>query len=90
MTGWIIRLLLLFFIIRAVTRLVRGIAEGMRVPQVDQPVAVPLARDPVCGTFVVPSTALTVGTGAETRFFCSEKCRRAYESPRAPRGPRLS
>jgi len=79
MAGWIIRLLLLFFIIRAVSRLLRGIADGMRVPQVQQPDAVPLARDPVCGTFVVPSLALTIGSGAQTRFFCSEKCRRAYE-----------
>lgn len=79
MTGWIIRLLLLYFIVRAVMRLVRGIVEGMSVPRVEQPVAVPLAKDPVCGTFVVPAQALTSGTGAETRFFCSEKCRRAYE-----------
>jgi hypothetical protein len=79
MAGWIIRLLLLFFIIRAVSRLLRGIADGMRVPQVRQPSAVPLARDPVCGTFVVPSLALTIGSGAQTRFFCSEKCLRAYE-----------
>jgi len=84
MTGWIIRLLLLYFIIRAVSRLVRGIAEGMRSPQVESPAAVPLARDPVCGTFVVPSQAVTAGTGAETRFFCSEKCRRAYEMKPAP------
>ena len=79
MAGWIVRLLLLYFIIRAVSRLLRGIAEGMRVPQVQQPSAVPLARDPVCGTFVVPSLALTIGSGAQTRFFCSEKCRRDYE-----------
>ena len=79
MAGWIIRLILLFFIIRAVMRLVRGIAEGMSVPRVEQPVAVPLVRDPICGTFVVADQALTYGTGAGTRFFCSEKCRRAYE-----------
>jgi YHS domain-containing protein len=83
MTGWAIRLILLFFIIRALVRLVRGIAEGMRVPQVDAPSAVALARDPICGMFVVPSQALTSGSGAETRFFCSEKCRRAYEVKRA-------
>jgi len=79
MAGWIIRLLLLFFILRAISRLLRGIAEGMSVPRVEQPSAVPLARDPVCGTFVVPATALTGGTGADIRYFCSEKCRRAYE-----------
>jgi YHS domain-containing protein len=79
MARWIISLVLVFFVVRAISRLLRGIADGMRVPQVDQPVAVPLARDPVCGTFVVPSGAVTYGTGTETRFFCSEKCRRAYE-----------
>lgn len=79
MAGWIIRLILLFFIIRAVMRLVRGIAEGMSVPRVEQPVAVPLVRDPICGTYVVAAQALTYGTGSGLRFFCSEKCRRAYE-----------
>jgi YHS domain-containing protein len=79
MARWIISLILVFFVVRAISRLLRGIADGMRVPQVDQPVAVPLARDPVCGTFVVPSRAVTHGSGTETRFFCSEKCRRAYE-----------
>ena len=79
MAGWIIRLLLLFFILRAISRLWRGIAEGMRPPRVEDPAAVPLARDPICGTFVVPARALTGGTGADMRYFCSEKCRRAYE-----------
>jgi len=39
-----------------------------------------LVRDPVCGTFVVPSRALTSGTGSEMRFFCSERCRQAWMS----------
>lgn len=79
MFGWIIRLLLLYVILRAISRLFHGIAEGMRPSRPEQPAAVPLARDPVCGTFVVPSRAFTAGTGADLRFFCSEKCRRAYE-----------
>ena len=79
MAGWIIRLLLLYFVLRAISRLLRGIAEGMAAPREQGPAAVPLARDPICGTFVVPSRALTGGTGADMRYFCSEKCRRAYE-----------
>ena len=39
-----------------------------------------LVRDPECGTFVAPSTALSYGSGAQMRFFCSEKCRRAYQA----------
>ena len=79
MAVWVIRLLLAFFILRAISRLWHGIEEGMRPPRDKQPAAVPLARDPVCGTFVVPSRALTAGSGSEMRFFCSENCRRAYE-----------
>jgi YHS domain-containing protein len=79
MIGWAIRLLLIIFVVRALTRLWRGVVEGMRLPQPEPPSAVPLARDPVCGTFVVPARALSGGTGADTRFFCSENCRRTYE-----------
>jgi len=82
MLGWAIRVLLLIIVLRALMRLWRGIVEGMNPPP-SQPSAVPLVRDPVCGTFVVPSRALTGGTGADTRFFCSENCRRTYEMKRA-------
>jgi YHS domain-containing protein len=79
MAGWIVRLLLLFFILRAISRLFHGIVQGMRPPRDEQPAAVPLVRDPVCGTFVMRSRALTAGSGAGMQFFCSENCRRAYE-----------
>ena len=79
MSGWILKLVLLILVIRAVMRLVRGIAEGIRgaasIPQ-----AVALVRDPICGTFVSPTTAPSIGRGAEMRFFCSEKCRVAYQA----------
>ncbi len=79
MVRLIIFLLLVFFIARAVWRLVHGIAEGMGAPRNPQsPSAVPLVRDPVCGTYVVPSRALTSGSGDELRFFCSERCRQAW------------
>jgi YHS domain-containing protein len=83
MLGWVIRLLLVFFILRAVSRLFHGIGEGLRGPRVQTPSAVALVRDPVCGTFVMPSHAIVAGSGTAARFFCSEKCRRAYESTRA-------
>ena len=83
MSGWILRLVLLYLVVRAVMRIVRGVIDGMRAPA-EPPAAVGLVRDPICGTFVVPASALVLGTGADTRFFCSEKCRRAYQVKFAP------
>lgn len=40
--------------------------------------SVGLVRDPVCGTFVLPSKAVTSGSGSSTRYFCSERCRQDY------------
>jgi YHS domain-containing protein len=37
-------------------------------------------RDPVCGTFVVQSRALTAARAGETAFFCSEECRRKWQA----------
>jgi YHS domain-containing protein len=77
--GWILRLVLIWLVIRALLRLARGIAAGLR-EAASPPPAVPLVRDPVCGTFVVAANAPSFGTGAQMRFFCSEKCRRMYQS----------
>jgi YHS domain-containing protein len=80
----LLAIVLLSMVLRAVSRLVRGITDGMQAPRsAPPPPAVALARDPVCGTYVVPAKALTAGQGAELRFFCSEKCRRAYQVKRA-------
>jgi YHS domain-containing protein len=79
MVRLIILLLLVYFVARAVWRLVLGIAEGLSAPRDPQsPSAVALARDPVCGTYVVPSRALTSGSGDDLKFFCSERCRQAW------------
>jgi YHS domain-containing protein len=79
MVRFLLFLILIYFVLRAVSRLMRGVRDGMLGPRDTPPPAVPLARDPVCGTYVVPSRALTSGEGADVRFFCSEKCRRAYQ-----------
>jgi uncharacterized protein len=79
MVRLIIFLVLVYFVARAVWRLVHGIAEGMSAPRDSQsPSAVALVRDPVCGTYVVPSRALTAGSGDDIHFFCSERCRQAW------------
>jgi YHS domain-containing protein len=81
--GWILRLVLVWLVIRAILRLAQGIVAGLR-EAASPPPAVPLVRDPVCGTFVVAAHAPSFGTGAQMRFFCSEKCRRAYQTKLAP------
>jgi YHS domain-containing protein len=76
----LVRALLLFLLavllVRALLRLFRGVVEGAGYRRDGGgPPGVSLVRDPVCGMFVVPTKALTSGGGAETRYFCSEKCR---------------
>jgi YHS domain-containing protein len=64
---------------RLLWRLLQGVFEGMGYqPPGGMRQSVGLVRDPVCGTFIVPSKALTSGSGSDTRYFCSEKCRRDY------------
>ena len=71
--------ILAFVLWRVGWRLVTGIFEGMGYqPPGGSRSSVGLVRDPVCGAFVVPSKALTSGSGSDMRYFCSEKCRRDY------------
>ena len=83
MTGWILKLVLVILVVRAVMRLVRGIVDGVRAAA-STPQAVALVRDPICGTFVAPSTALSLGSGTQMRFFCSEECKRTYQAKVTP------
>jgi YHS domain-containing protein len=76
--GWILKLLLIWLVVRGLIRLGRGIADGLR-GGVTTPPAVALVRDPVCGTFVAPAASLSFGTGTQVRYFCSENCRRIYQ-----------
>jgi YHS domain-containing protein len=39
-----------------------------------------MVRDPVCGTFVLPSRASSYRDRAGTHHFCSDTCLRAYQS----------
>jgi YHS domain-containing protein len=77
---WVIRYLLLFLlvmlVVRAIWRLIGGIVDGAArggsgVPRR----GTPMVRDPVCGTFVVQSRALSATAGGMTAWFCSDACR---------------
>jgi YHS domain-containing protein len=85
--------LLLFVVFRTIGRLIRGIGEGARGtttrrghgPGAASPKGELMVRDPVCGTFVVPSRALSYRDKNGPQCFCSDTCRQAYVS-RAERG----
>lgn len=86
MLAVLLRLLFLFVLVllalRAAGRFIGGVREGVsgssrpRTRQSEPPVK--MARDPVCGTFVVPGKALSVTSGGATEWFCSETCRDAF------------
>ena len=94
MVGWLLRILLLFMLIRALMLIVgglfRGLMDAARVPDDDRreksgPGQVArsngtLVQDPVCGTYVLQERALAVTTDGATAFFCSERCRSAYDA----------
>lgn len=84
---WLIRLLLLsllvVLVLRAVWRLIGGIAEGASASAPGVPRrGTQMVRDPVCGTFVVQSRALSATAGGETAWFCSDACRRQWQDAR--------
>ena len=71
-------IILAYVAVRLLWRLLKGVFEGLGHQPGGSPPSVGLVRDPVCGTFVLPSKALTSGSGSNTRYFCSEKCRQDY------------
>jgi YHS domain-containing protein len=86
-----LRFLLLFILViivaRIFWRLVDGVIEGAtgqsrrQVKRGDK-----LERDPVCGTFVSPGSALSLTAGGSTRYFCSEQCRSEFQHGKAQVG----
>jgi YHS domain-containing protein len=79
----LLQILLILAVIRAVWRLAKGVLEGAGYQRVEGPrqqAGLQLVRDPNCGTFVSPARALASRVGGETRYFCSDKCRREWES----------
>ena len=77
--GWMLRLLFAVLIIRLIWKFVAGVAAGAGDPPPRGPKSgVALVRDPVCGTYVEPSRALSARAGRTTHYFCSQECRRSF------------
>ena len=73
------------FVARAFWRFVDGIVAGVRGPAPrgngqGSSRGVPMVRDPVCGTFVLPDHARMITDGRDRVFFCSDACRDKYQA----------
>jgi uncharacterized protein len=78
---WILRILFLLFIIRLVLR-VLGIGQMPQAPRQrvrrTEHAGGTLVQDPHCGTYLPQSRALALGSGGDTKYFCSPACRDAF------------
>jgi YHS domain-containing protein len=83
--------ILLTILFRAASHLWAGVVRGLKGGAAEPLRAsgrsgppqrgVQMARDPVCGTFVVPANAVALSTSDGQRlFFCSTTCRDNYRA----------
>jgi len=80
--------ILFILIARAFWRIVDNIIEAAsgQPPRARGAGAVPaakMARDPVCGTFVLPDHALSMADARGRVYFCSEACRDKFRAKSA-------
>jgi hypothetical protein len=85
----VLLLILSLLVVRAVTRVLIGVAAGSaggsRRPHPGRgeggaASSVHMTRDPVCGTYVIPDRAIPLTDGSDRLFFCSAECRDRYRS----------
>ena len=88
--SWLFDLLVLWLIVRSISRLFGQRPKAPRGQQRQRTKPVErlggtLVRDPQCGTYVPESRAIRGGTGDQMQFFCSTTCRDAYAGRQAKR-----
>jgi len=85
---WLLRVLLLvmaFFLIRKVVAYMFGgwssstrQKEAKRAPSGSKAIRGQMVKDPHCGMYVASSLALSLESGEEKLYFCSEECKDTY------------
>jgi YHS domain-containing protein len=78
--GRILEAVVILLVVRAIWKVLGGLfvvsTGASRTSTRGEPLAVKLIQDPVCGTYVSPSSSIADGR----EHFCSEKCRAEYRS----------
>ena len=81
----LIRFLLLLILGMVLARVLRGVlASAIAATRQEPPRpvgpsrGVKMVRDPVCGTFLPPGSALAVTERGTVHYFCSEACREKH------------
>lgn len=82
--SWALRIILILIVLRILWRLIMGPLRRPRHERKNGRPAVPLVRDPVCGTYLLPDRAIKTGSGDGTLHFCSETCRASYHDGAQP------
>jgi YHS domain-containing protein len=76
--------IILTLLLRALLRLWAGVREGLSGGAPSRKPGplhgVQMERDPICGTFVVPTTAVRLQDRTGVHYFCSDRCRDDYRS----------
>lgn len=84
----ILSLLFLFFLLRYILRSIffPPKTKSNTASQGEQPDSSPrmmhqgrMEKDPICGTYVDIASSLSLIKGEETRYFCSEECRKKFQ-----------
>jgi hypothetical protein len=80
--SWILRIIAILLVVRLLMKFIGGIMRGLAgdpqtgrrpVPQTRE--GGRLVRDPHCGTHILETRAIRLGTGNTAVYFCSESCR---------------
>ena len=86
MLRYVLLVLLVMLVTRAVLRVVGGVVQGLAGESQQRSSGnvptrgVQMVRDPVCGTYVVPDRALAVADRSRQVYFCSAGCRDTYRA----------
>lgn len=81
--GWLIRFVVVMLLVRLVWKFLVGLAQGAtRRPEVPPKQGVQLVQDPVCGTYIDQTRALTARRAGKVHYFCSADCQKTFREGR--------